>query len=127
MLFYAPHVAHCPLQVPKDVYDKFAFMSDDEGQCSAQTVKGVHSIDPHFPDLAYKCRQQCETACRAHTQASSFVAISPVPAATATFIIIIVVTIMDNNTVVMIFCATPATAATSSAAADCCQLYASHS
>ena len=26
MAFYAPHVAHCPLQVPKQYYDKFGFM-----------------------------------------------------------------------------------------------------
>ena len=58
LVFYAPHVAHCPLQVPKEYYDKFSFMSDDEGKCSAQTVKGLHSIDPRFPDLEYKCRQQ---------------------------------------------------------------------
>ena len=58
LTFYAPHVAHCPLQVPKEYYDKFSFMSDDEGKCAAQTVKGVHSIDPHYPDMQYKCRQQ---------------------------------------------------------------------
>ena len=58
LVFYAPHVAHCPLQVPKAYYDKFAFMADDEGKCAAQTVKGLHDIDPHFPDLEYKCRQQ---------------------------------------------------------------------
>lgn len=58
LVFYAPHVAHCPLQVPKEYYDKFSFMEDDEGKCSAQTVKGLHSIDPRYPDLEYKCRQQ---------------------------------------------------------------------
>jgi arylsulfatase I/J len=58
LLFYAPHVAHCPLQVPKEYYDKFAFMEDDEGHCSVQTVKGLHSIDPRHPNLEYKCRQQ---------------------------------------------------------------------
>jgi arylsulfatase I/J len=58
MLFYAPHVAHCPLQVPKFYYDNFGFMSDDEGKCAQQTVKGVHTIDPHNPNLEYKCRQQ---------------------------------------------------------------------
>ena len=58
MMFYAPHVAHCPLQVPKFYYDKFSWMSDDEGKCAAQTVKGVHTIDPHHPELEYKCRQQ---------------------------------------------------------------------
>ena len=46
MLFYASHVAHCPLQVPKFYYDQFSFMSDDEGHCAQQTVKGVHTIDP---------------------------------------------------------------------------------
>lgn len=58
MMFYAPHVAHCPLQVPKFYYDKFGWMTDDEGKCKSQTVKGVHTIDPHHPELAYKCRQQ---------------------------------------------------------------------
>jgi arylsulfatase A-like enzyme len=33
-------------------------MTDDEGKCAAQTVKGVHTIDPHHPDMEYKCRQQ---------------------------------------------------------------------
>jgi len=58
MMFYAPHVAHCPLQVPKFYYDKFGFMTDDEGHCASQTVKGLHTIDPHHPELEYKCRQQ---------------------------------------------------------------------
>jgi len=58
LLFYAPHVAHCPLQVPKEYYDKFNFMTDDEGTCKVQTIKGVHTIDPRHPDLPYKCRQQ---------------------------------------------------------------------
>jgi len=58
LLFYAPHVAHCPMQVPKEYYDKFDWMTDDEGKCAQQTVKGLHSIDPRFPDLEYKCRQQ---------------------------------------------------------------------
>ena len=83
LVFYAPHVAHCPLQVPKEYLDKFDYMTDDEGKCSAQvklkrlfwffstadldfnevgisrqTVKGVHSIDPRYPDLPYRCRQQ---------------------------------------------------------------------
>jgi len=58
LLFYTPHVAHCPMQVPKEYYDKFAFMEDDEGTCAVQTVKGLHDIDPRYPDLAYKCRQQ---------------------------------------------------------------------
>lgn len=57
-LFYAPHVAHCPLQVPKDNYDRFGFMTNDENHCKAQTVNGTHTIDPHHPELEYKCRQQ---------------------------------------------------------------------
>jgi hypothetical protein len=71
-LFYAPHVAHCPLQVPKAAYEKFSFMTDDEGQCSAQTVKGVHTIDPHFPDLEYKCRQQYKAMVRTCARLISF-------------------------------------------------------
>ena len=57
-LFYAPHVAHCPLQVPKEYYDKFDFMTDDEGLCSIQTVKDEHPIDPNHLDLKYRCRRQ---------------------------------------------------------------------
>lgn len=44
--------------MPKEYYDMFGFMNDDEGHCASQTVKGVHTIDPHHPDLDYKCRQQ---------------------------------------------------------------------
>ena len=62
LVFYAPHVAHCPLQVPKEYYDKMGALMNpdapDEGKCSAQTVEGLHSIDPRFPDMEYKCRQQ---------------------------------------------------------------------
>lgn len=57
-LFYAPHVAHCPLQVPKEYYDKFDFMSDDEGFCSKQTVKDEHPIDPEHLEMKYQCRRQ---------------------------------------------------------------------
>ncbi|CAJ1355173.1 unnamed protein product [Effrenium voratum] len=57
-LFYAPHVAHEPLQVPRAYYDKFNFMTDDESTCSRQTVKELHPIDPAHPNLEYKCRQQ---------------------------------------------------------------------
>ena len=38
LVFYAPHVAHCPLQVPKEYLDKFDYMTDDEGKCSAQVI-----------------------------------------------------------------------------------------
>ena len=57
-LFYAPHVAHCPLQVPERYYNNFSWMSDDEDQCRQQTVKSEHPIDPSNLDLEYKCRQQ---------------------------------------------------------------------
>ena len=57
-VFYAPHVAHCPLQVPKAYYDKFSFMDDDEGLCSIQTVNKEHPIDPAHPELPYRCRRQ---------------------------------------------------------------------
>eukprot|EP00050_Salpingoeca_kvevrii_P006706 m.291120 g.291120 ORF g.291120 m.291120 type:complete len:544 (+) comp12413_c0_seq1:60-1691(+) len=57
-LFYTPHVAHCPLQVPRTVFDRFDFMTDDEGKCEAQTDPTLHPIDPHSPDTPYKCRQQ---------------------------------------------------------------------
>jgi len=51
-LVYAPHVIHCPLQVPKDVLDKFSWMEDDEGRCHVQTSY----IYPNFTG-PYKCRQ----------------------------------------------------------------------
>ncbi|CAJ1416890.1 unnamed protein product [Effrenium voratum] len=57
-LFYAPHVAHFPLQVPRAYYEKLSFMTDDEGLCIARTPKDLHPIDPAHPDLEYKCRQQ---------------------------------------------------------------------
>eukprot|EP00913_Durusdinium_trenchii_P014136 g13268.t1 len=57
-LFYAPHVAHCPLQVPQEYYEKFDFMADDEGLCSQQTVKEEHPIDPAHLELKYQCRRQ---------------------------------------------------------------------
>lgn len=38
-LFYAPHIAHCPLQVPKEYLDQFDFITtnDDEDQCRVET------------------------------------------------------------------------------------------
>ncbi|CAE7245189.1 ARSB [Symbiodinium natans] len=55
-LFYAPHVAHCPLQVPESYYSKFAWMADDEDQCKDR-MQGI-PVDPSNPALEYKCRQQ---------------------------------------------------------------------
>jgi arylsulfatase A-like enzyme len=30
-LFWAPHIAHVPLQVPKEYYDKFSHLEDGDG------------------------------------------------------------------------------------------------
>lgn len=53
-LYYAPHIAHYPLQVPQQYYDRFAFMTDDEGKCNATTPY----IWPGAPANAYSCRRQ---------------------------------------------------------------------
>ena len=36
-LFYAPHIAHCPLQVPQAYLDRLDFVTDDSKQCAKQT------------------------------------------------------------------------------------------
>jgi arylsulfatase A-like enzyme len=61
LLVYAPHVAHCPLQVPQAYLDKFDFMDNDEDQCKAQTQyiippsrDGKQSLD----QPKYSCRKQ---------------------------------------------------------------------
>ena len=58
-LFYAPHVAHCPLQVPQAYLDKFDFMDaedDDVTYCQAQTANILSpSADKQPP---YSCRKQ---------------------------------------------------------------------
>jgi len=51
-LMYTAHVAHCPLQVPKDYLEKFNF-TNDEGLCQAQTSY----IYPNQTDK-YSCRAQ---------------------------------------------------------------------
>lgn len=43
-LFYAPHVAHCPLQVPQEYYEKFDFMADDEGLCSQELLMTTRNL-----------------------------------------------------------------------------------
>ncbi len=54
-LFYAPHIAHCPLQVPQTYLDKFDF-SDDESSCRAQTP---HILSPNASkDAPFSCRKQ---------------------------------------------------------------------
>ena len=53
LLYYAPHVAHYPLQVPKAYLDKFAFMGDDEGACNATVPYVYPGADPAQP---LRCR-----------------------------------------------------------------------
>eukprot|EP01083_Nonionella_stella_P022659 62666_1 len=51
-LVYTPHIAHCPLQVPKEVLNRYNF-SDDENACQAQTAY----IYPGYDDGdKFKCR-----------------------------------------------------------------------
>eukprot|EP00445_Apocalathium_hangoei_P025904 CAMPEP_0203931566 /NCGR_PEP_ID=MMETSP0359-20131031/70134_1 /ASSEMBLY_ACC=CAM_ASM_000338 /TAXON_ID=268821 /ORGANISM="Scrippsiella Hangoei, Strain SHTV-5" /LENGTH=556 /DNA_ID=CAMNT_0050860925 /DNA_START=1 /DNA_END=1671 /DNA_ORIENTATION=- len=54
-LFYAPHLVHCPLQVPEEYLDKFSFMTDDEGECAAETPYVIPNQPKRFE---YRCRQQ---------------------------------------------------------------------
>jgi len=54
-LFYAPHIAHCPLQVPQEYLQKFAFVQDDEGECNAQTPNVLPENPPGFK---FSCRRQ---------------------------------------------------------------------
>lgn len=53
LLYYAPHIAHYPLQVPKAKLDEFAFITDDEAACNA-TVPYIYpgSTEP------LRCRAQ---------------------------------------------------------------------
>jgi arylsulfatase A-like enzyme len=55
-LFYAPHVAHCPLQVPKEYLDKFDFMQNDENHCEVKTSNVLPSGQVQPPII--KCRKQ---------------------------------------------------------------------
>jgi len=36
-LFWAPHLVHCPLQVPENYYNNFTWITDDEMECHEQT------------------------------------------------------------------------------------------
>ncbi len=53
LIYYAPHIAHYPLQVPRAYLDKFAFMTDDESACNA-TIPYIYpnSTGP------FRCRAQ---------------------------------------------------------------------
>ena len=54
-LFYAPHVAHCPLQVPQSYLDQFDFIDNDEGHCREQTE---NIVGPNHTQPPYSCRKQ---------------------------------------------------------------------
>lgn len=59
-LFYAPHVAHCPLQVPQSYLDDFAFMDadgTDEKICQEQTANILGPNHTHDAP-PYSCRKQ---------------------------------------------------------------------
>jgi hypothetical protein len=56
-LMYTPHIAHCPLQVPQEWLQTFAFVPDDEPICMAQTPY----IFPGSNKTDYRCRAQYET------------------------------------------------------------------
>lgn len=53
LVYYAPHVAHYPLQVPRAYLDLFAFMTDDETACNAT----VPYIYPNATE-PLRCRAQ---------------------------------------------------------------------
>lgn len=62
-LFYAPHVAHCPLQVPQSYLDDFEFMDhediefEDGTACSAQTHTITDPTQKHSQPK-FSCRKQ---------------------------------------------------------------------
>lgn len=53
-IHYTPHIAHCPLQVPRDVLAQWNWTTDDESACSAQTPY----IFPGSTLADYACRRQ---------------------------------------------------------------------
>jgi arylsulfatase B len=55
-LLYAPHVAHCPLQVPEAYLDKFDFMTNDSEYCQAQTENILPKKDTQ--PKTFSCRKQ---------------------------------------------------------------------
>jgi arylsulfatase B len=61
-LQYAPHVAHCPLQVPQEYLDKFDFMDhpvyDDGTSCKAQTNTITDPTNNNQPQPQPHCRKQ---------------------------------------------------------------------
>jgi len=53
LMFYTPHIAHCPLQLPKSYLDRFDFLND-ESACHAQTE---YIYPGQAKNFTYKCRQ----------------------------------------------------------------------
>lgn len=55
-LFYAPHIAHCPLQVPQNYLDRLDFIEDDTDMCKAQTPNILPPSE--VPPPPFSCRRQ---------------------------------------------------------------------
>jgi arylsulfatase A-like enzyme len=58
LLFYAPHIAHCPLQVPKEYLQQFDFITatDDGDRCRVETAN-VYPENDQQP-VRISCRKQ---------------------------------------------------------------------
>ena len=55
-IYYAPHIAHYPLQVPRDWLARYDYMGDDEPACNATVPYIYPGADPAVQP--YVCRQQ---------------------------------------------------------------------
>eukprot|EP00403_Amphidinium_massartii_P011184 CAMPEP_0178423458 /NCGR_PEP_ID=MMETSP0689_2-20121128/27699_1 /TAXON_ID=160604 /ORGANISM="Amphidinium massartii, Strain CS-259" /LENGTH=613 /DNA_ID=CAMNT_0020045053 /DNA_START=61 /DNA_END=1902 /DNA_ORIENTATION=+ len=67
LLFYAPHVAHCPLQVPDDYMKKFSWMENDwdcsekgydQSKCRQRYRASVHLLDDIVRKLVRKFKKK---------------------------------------------------------------------
>ena len=56
LLLYTPHIAHYPLQVPREWLERYAFMGDDEGSCNATVPYIYPGSSP--ASQPFVCRQQ---------------------------------------------------------------------
>lgn len=60
-LFYAPHVAHCPLQVPEQYLNRFSFITQDQGRDCANADGDVPNVlmkERQPPGFKFHCRRQ---------------------------------------------------------------------
>lgn len=60
-LFYAPHVAHCPLQVPEQYLNRFSFITQDQGRDCANAEVDVPNVlmkERQPDDFKFHCRRQ---------------------------------------------------------------------